>query len=273
MIMTRSQSTLTYENNENNSSENIHTTGYQVIRSAVTIDDRILKSAQRLGEKKAGAIFNHNEVNTRNDYKRLQCNLPLKAKYMRSFNTSVQKIVKNKINTNLLPTDPVIIYSKSGCQPQAAHCDYIPDQALKTVDDAQMPLAILIALMPDTHLNVWPNSIRLATAKPEQLKSINPIPCETIDLNSGDMLVFRGDFVHAGSGYQADNYRIHYYLDSPKVPRTANRTWLIPKNQNDPLRKIIQPSIQNGQSFFSKQASRKRKNQCKAASYKIMKPG
>ena len=56
------------------------------------------------------------------------------------------------------------------------------------------------------------------------------------------MLIFRGDFVHAGSGYDTDNYRIHYYLDSPLVPRVANRTWLIDKSSHEELRRIIQAS-------------------------------
>jgi hypothetical protein len=32
-------------------------------------------------------------------------------------------------------------------------------------------------------------------------------------MNVGDMLVGRGDFFHAGDGYEEDNIRIHFYVD------------------------------------------------------------
>lgn len=73
------------------------------------------------------------------------------------------------------------------------------------------------------------------------LKKTKPIRCEEVELNPGDMIVFRGDFIHAGSGYDADNYRIHYYCDSKFVPRKTNQTWLISDSGNVELRRIIQP--------------------------------
>jgi hypothetical protein len=217
----------------------IHENGYQVIRGVLKVDERVLGSAQSACDKQAHVIFNHNEMNKRNDFKRRQRSLPLASQYMRQFDASVKKIIKESVNTDLIPTDPVIIHSRPGCQPQAAHCDYIPDETLKAVKDTQMPLAVLIALMPGTRLKVWPNSAHLALQEPDAIKKVKPIDCVEVALEPGDMLVFRGDFVHAGSGYEADNYRIHYYLDSPLVPRVANRTWLISESDNPELKRII----------------------------------
>jgi ectoine hydroxylase-related dioxygenase (phytanoyl-CoA dioxygenase family) len=225
--------------------EGIHVAGYQVIRGAIEIDERVLTGVQNACVRKIGFIFNHNEMNPHNDHKRRQRNLPLRTQYMLKFDESVKQIVQSKINTDLTPTDPVIIHSRPGCQPQAAHCDYLPDEALKVVSDKQMPLAALICLMPKTRLKVWPNSSRLATSDPALLSKVQSISCQEVELNPGDMIIFRGDFVHAGSGYETDNYRIHYYLDSPLVPRVTNRTWLINKSGSEELRRIIQPASNN----------------------------
>lgn len=61
----------------------------------------------------------------------------------------------------------------------------------------------------------------------------------TLNIDCSDIVIFRGDLVHAGSGYENENYRLHAYMDSPKVPRTINRTWLIAKHANDLMKQII----------------------------------
>lgn len=106
-----------------------------------------------------------------------------------------------------------------------------------------MPLAALISLMPNTFLRIWPHSSGLAMTDEASLKDKAPIMFKDVLLNPGDMIVFRGDFVHAGSEYQKDNFRIHYYLDSPLVPRTANRTWLISDSGHDELIRMIQTNL------------------------------
>ena len=90
-----------------------------------------------------------------------------------------------------------------------------------------------------TMLNIWPNSSRLATANENELKNAKAIDRTEAKLSPGDVVVFRGDFIHAGSGYANANSRIHYYLDSPLVPRTQNRVWLIDKHGSDALRDLI----------------------------------
>ena len=36
-----------------------------------------------------------------------------------------------------------------------------------------------------------------------------------VELNRGDVLLFRGDVCHNGLGYAVENVRIHFYIDSP----------------------------------------------------------
>ena len=51
--------------------------------------------------------------------------------------------------------------------------------------------------------------------------------CETRWLNSGEVLVARGDLIHFGAEYDKLNLRIHSYIDSPSAPdpRNPDRTY------------------------------------------------
>ena len=46
----------------------------------------------------------------------------------------------------------------------------------------------------------------------------------TIHMKRGDVLIFRGDVCHYGMGYDHVNFRVHFYIDSPVIPRVPNRT-------------------------------------------------
>ena len=62
-----------------------------------------------------------------------------------------------------------------------------------------MPLALLLAIMPGTRLRVKPDGG----------------DWKIVTLNPGDLLVFRGDLCHHGMGYEALNYRVHAYVYAP----------------------------------------------------------
>jgi len=64
-------------------------------------------------------------------------------------------------------------------------------------------LVILEALQDGTKLPVWPKK-----------------GCrQWIELNAGDVVVFRGDLIHCGAEYTGLNVRIHTYVDSPAAER------------------------------------------------------
>ena len=70
---------------------------------------------------------------------------------------------------------------------------------------------------------------------------VRQIPCEELTLDVGDLLIFRGDFIHAGSSYEEDNYHLHTFLDSEVVKRQPNETWLVHTHGAEALKKLILP--------------------------------
>lgn len=49
---------------------------------------------------------------------------------------------------------------------------------------------------------------------------------EVVELEEGDLIVFRGDLAHAGAAYSEDNLRLHIYFDSRLHPRVPDATYL-----------------------------------------------
>lgn len=89
------------------------------------------------------------------------------------------------------------LLSLQGCEKQAYHCDFNIEHP-----DSTKSYACLVALMNGTQL--------YGLDRVEKSDYFNAV---TIQLNAGDLLVFRGDFIHAGSDYAEKNCRIHYYFD------------------------------------------------------------
>ena len=50
---------------------------------------------------------------------------------------------------------------------------------------------------------------------------------KVIRLQIGDILIFRGDLVHSGAAFTAENVRVHCYLDHDNVVRDENTTFPI----------------------------------------------
>ena len=48
-----------------------------------------------------------------------------------------------------------------------------------------------------------------------------------LTLGVGDLLLFRGDLIHAGADFDKKNYRVHCFLDIPKVDREPDDTNMI----------------------------------------------
>ena len=69
------------------------------------------------------------------------------------------------------------------------------------LDDRNVPLSVLLATEPGAKLWVCPNGC--------------DGEAQLLELAVGDMLVFRGDLVHFGAGYDVQHFRIHAYIDPP----------------------------------------------------------
>jgi len=214
--------------------DKLHIDGYIHIKKAFKIPKTVLNECISQADKKSSAIFNHNETISKNDKKRKQTNLSIKKQYMKSFIDKVNDYLKINVNSNLNINNYVIIKSLPKCHDQAAHCDYAQVGNILNVSNDFMPLSVLIALQPKTKLHVWPKSIH--NKNKQMPKYIDKL---TVEMNSGDMIIFRGDLVHAGAGYDEENYRLHAYMDSQKVPRIHNRTWLIMKHADEEMKKRI----------------------------------
>ncbi|KKL07371.1 hypothetical protein LCGC14_2586680 [marine sediment metagenome] len=214
--------------------DNLHTLGYEVYSDVIPIKDNIVEKLIDYG-RNGSQIFNHHETRLRNDHKRRQATLQRRSANLRN---GIQDFVSEQF-PHLTLKNLVVIHSKPGCGDQASHCDYVPEPNLATVPDSHFPLAVLLAVMPGTKISVWPRSIRFAYTSPTILQQIQPIHRKTLELDIGDMLVFRGDLVHAGAAYDEENVRIHCFLDSELVPRTPNHTWLVHKDSCQELRDII----------------------------------
>lgn len=194
----------------------LHTIGYEVFKGALKEEctQQVLSNCKRQIHR-GNVIFNQYQT-TNSDKKRSQIPLKPENPTMERFQNSVNSFLIEKY-PNLIPKDMVILKSLPGCQRQHPHTDYVPRKELLQVEDEYMPLGCIVGLMGGTKLYVWENSIKDNRKCKETLVYLEP----------GDVLVFRGDFVHAGADYEDYNYRVHSFLDSPKVVRGKNETYFV----------------------------------------------
>ncbi len=220
----------------------LHTLGYEIHRNAVKIDSKAVDRLKKLAITHSRPIFNHSETRKRNDNRRLQLHLNSHLKNIRwevkALMNDLNKFLEKKYPKHQR-NDWVVIYSKEGCGEQAAHTDYEPTEELARVSDELVPLAALVCLMPGTKLYVWPNSTKLTMLDPKLLDGVEPIQRETVKLNPGDVLVFRACLVHGGGDYDEKNVRLHCFLDSGKVKRPKNRTYIINQQSSEEMKRLI----------------------------------
>lgn len=220
---------------------NVHTKGFYMFEKVFKIDNDVENFFNQESKKITGAIFNHNG-SKKNDKKRKQKSLNIKHKKIQKFMSNITNFIQTNISNTLSMNNWVMIKSLPGCQDQAAHSDYCPSEKFQTLKNNQYPLLVIVALMDDTKLNVWPNSIGMINETDKELSKRKPIKCQTMSMNKGDVFVFRADLIHAGSGYDKENHRLHCYLDSEYIKREPNKTWCIGDSYANPkVAKLIVP--------------------------------
>lgn len=96
-------------------------------------------------------------------------------------------------------SDVMALRSLPGCDRQPWHWDFNPDN-LAGMSDEQMPLSCVVALQDSTRFHFKSNGCRNEDG-------------ETVTIEAGDLLIFRGDMLHAGAAYEEENWRLHMYLD------------------------------------------------------------
>jgi hypothetical protein len=200
-------------------------------RNAFHVEDDLVQFVRDM--KHYRGIFNR-------DGKRLQRSLIERGACVRRLVplvNAIETFVTARIGSVLQPANWVAIKSTPGCKRQHAHTDYAYDAQLRSLanDPSHMPLSLLVALMDDTFLYVWPDSCDIMQF-PERFGEVSPIK---LTLNRGDLLLFRADLIHAGSDYDNENVRLHCYLDSPVIRREKNRTFRIHMHADLAVRAVV----------------------------------
>ena len=100
------------------------------------------------------------------------------------------------------PSRACILHSRKGCKRQAYHSDF---DINAFVNARIKPCSVLLALENRTKLHF----------------------CDAaVEMSRGDLLIFEGDVVHAGSEYiHAENTRFFMYVGIPGVPAPENTTY------------------------------------------------
>lgn len=197
--------------------DNIHKNGYHIYKNICDANDNAglgFLLNKQIDSKYGGPIFN----GMKNDKKRLQstlrCNNIIITKFIETLEENIYKMLP--YNSRLYFSNWVILKSLAGCNEQQPHTDYNVETIKNITDPTCVPLLVLVALMPETFLDIWDS---------------NGIHKKLV-MDQGDVLIFRADIIHAGSSYEKENIRIHAYLDSPLVKRIPNRTWFVHVDKN-----------------------------------------
>ena len=189
----------------------LYTLGYIILKNKLKWTPSQLHNFQTLINTNTftRSIFNNNIG--RNDNMRLSCPV--------NVGNRVENFVK-QLFPNKHVCDWHVIKSNAGCSRQQFHCDYKPSAQILNCEPCDMPLIMLTSLSKTAKLIVKPNSLNY-------VNNVELLSEKVLEFSRGDLVVFRGDLVHCGSGYEKDNYRLHCYLDSPKVPREVGMTFKI----------------------------------------------
>jgi hypothetical protein len=154
--------------------------------------------------------------------------------------------------------------------------------------DKDIPYAAIIGLQNETKIVGWKGYFFMKDEYSETLKKkdVDAIKNEIfsrkegeiIKYNQGDVFIFRGDFLHGGSGYEKSNTRIHIYFDNKKIFRSSNSTdeyygFPLPISTSSKKRKAQPPRIPPNQSKKSrkidgKKSKKKSKSKSKKKSLK-----
>ena len=97
---------------------------------------------------------------------------------------------------------PTLIVSEAGCVQQQWHFDYPQNAGTIKSIKVKNSFFLVVSIMEGTSFQGCNNITHEILPK--------------IKLNIGDILIGRGDFLHAGDAYDVDNIRIHFYVDFSK---------------------------------------------------------
>lgn len=103
--------------------------------------------------------------------------------------------------------DPVILKSHAYCKRQRLHRDY----DLQNIDESEYPHGVIVGVSNNCRFIVSPDGLSR----------------KFVHFDKGDIVIFRGDTIHAGAEYYTENIRIHAYIDNGSHDRIKNETFYV----------------------------------------------
>lgn len=176
-------------------------TTYKVFKGLVDLPDYLCKYIVT-ESKKGGLIFN----NEKNDNKRSQHDF--KCTIGNHLKRVLNTFIKTKGFIHHTVQDLVIVRSEACCKRQQLHYDYDTNK-LKSMYKKDYPYGLIVSVSDNSRFIIKPNNSK----------------AKIVYLNKGDVLIFRGDLLHAGAEYYNENIRLHAYIDSKKYKREKNTTY------------------------------------------------
>jgi len=120
---------------------------------------------------------------------------------------------------------PTLLRSQGECPQQLKHVDNIRPSEMLGTDVPK--LSLLMAVQNGTEVDVFSGSHPfLPAASGGSLTK--PIPCTTVILNAGDVLIFRQDLVHRGAASIGLSHRWHWYAGIGRSSSKKSTFYVLP---------------------------------------------
>ena len=116
--------------------------------------------------------------------------------------------------------DGYALGSKAGCTLQPKHCDAGDEHQFARLPAADVPLSALRTIMPGSALYVYEGGCADEEGR-------------RVELSADALVVWVGDFVHAGASYEKGNTRLHFYVHSSVAPRVKDETFICSVAEED----------------------------------------
>jgi hypothetical protein len=183
--------------------------GFFLMQNAFRLKADTLKDIKK---SKFNNIFNRKNLDGSLIYSTERQQSTTKEKWCRKVTLCFRKfLLKHGIlHNNKTTSIMVALHSNSGCKKQLEHCDTAHFNTFSNSDINDVPLACIIAIEPNTSMYI---------------RSLHTNKEQKINMNIGDVFIFRGDVRHCGSDYKQENTRLHMYVDSKLFKRAKNKTF------------------------------------------------
>lgn len=179
---------------------------YKVYKNAFSFSPELEEYIIQKGSQ-GDPIFNNKDgEDENNDNKRIQYDLEKSDSNTKHITSKLQDIIK-KYGYKGVVNDPVILKSYAYCKRQRLHRDY----DLQNISKSEYPHGVIVGVSNNCRFIVSPDGLSR----------------KYIHFDKGDVVIFRGDTIHAGAEYYTENIRMHAYIDTKSHKRIKNETFYV----------------------------------------------